>query len=217
MIKPRNSAVTLDWPPVAEHTCLQFFSPASIRRYFESYWAIRHPNVNFVHQPSYDPVQAKPSVSVRHGLALGPLNLFALASAIHSLIFQFRNSWGDLQLLPPIHSALNNWKEIWQQFTAALVSGMSPHLTVDHNNLQPEAMWKRVGFCSYCPYWLLANLVTDKVTARKATDSAVEEERNDLEGLDYGPLDSTLNQCDQTSMLQVNDLILSLSDFRIAG
>ncbi|KAL2795184.1 hypothetical protein BJX66DRAFT_350761 [Aspergillus keveii] len=426
MIKPRNSAVTLDWSPVLEQMCLQFFSPANLRKFLQLYWSIWHPNVNFVHRPSFDPLSAKPSilatmaligacvsplpadndnarmwfncveelvfidedfnsdlaissataigrqrhkiqalqaaymvclyqtwegddaskrrvrrnrfatlvstardvgipmarhtqysrqqryefdwmdfavreelvrlltwiflldtafiifnnlpprmvikemkintavpeacfqaltadecfeqlqlflppespywkvslcsafqtlcknnlaVSARDGLAsLGPLNLFVLASAIHSLIFQYRNSWDSLQLLPPIHNALNNWKSIWQQFTASLVPGMSPHVTVDHDNLQPDTMWKRVGFCSYCPeYWLLANLMTDMLTARNSTEASDEGEQNELERLEDGPLDSILNKYDQTSMRQVNDLILSLSDFRIAG
>ncbi|KAL4999813.1 hypothetical protein BDV10DRAFT_183961 [Aspergillus recurvatus] len=423
MIKPRNSAVTLDWSPVLEQMCLQFFSPSNLRKYLQSYWAIWHPHVNIVHRPSFDPVRAKPAVlatmaligacvcpypsdnenarvwfncveelvfidedfnsdlsffssakisahrnkiqalqaaymvclyqtwegndaskrrvrrnrfatlvstardigipmarhmnysqqtrsefdwlefavreefirvltwtflldtafiifnnlpprmvikemkihtavpeacfqsmdgdecyeqiqlylpsespywkvslcsafqllcreslevTVRDGLAaLGPLNLFALTSAIHSLIFQYRNSWGSLQLSSPIHHAVSNWKALWQQFTAALVPGMSPHVTVDHNHIQPEQMWKRVGFFSYCPeYWLLANLMADKLTARNAAEGAAGQ---GLERLEDGPLDSFLNQYDQTSMRQVNDLILSLSDFRLAG
>ncbi|KAL4738366.1 hypothetical protein BDV11DRAFT_206021 [Aspergillus similis] len=407
MIKPRNSAVTLDWSPVLEQMCLQFFSPSSLRKYLQSYWAIWHPHVNIVHRPSFDPVEAKPAVlatmaligacvspnpsdnenarmwfncveelvfidedfnsdlsffssakisahrnkiqalqaaymvclyqtwegndatrdigipmarhlnysqqsrtefdwrefavreefvrvltwtflldtafiifnnlpprmvikemkihtavpeacfqamnadecyekihlflpseslywkvslcsafqtlcreslevTVRDGLAaLGPLNLFALTSAIHSLIFQCRNSWGSLQLSSPIHNALSNWKAVWQQFTAALVPGMSPHVTVDHNHIRPDQMWKRVGFFSYCPeYWLLANLMTDKLTPRNAAEEAAAQ---GLERSEDGPLDSFLNKYDQTSMRQVNDLILSLSDFRLAG
>ncbi|KAL3459689.1 hypothetical protein BJX64DRAFT_279059 [Aspergillus heterothallicus] len=426
MIKPRNSAVTLDWSPVLEQMCLQFFSPVNLRKFLNFYWSIWHPNVNFVHRPSFQPLDAKPSVlatmaligacvsplpadnenarmwfncveelvfidedfnsdlaipsttaigsqrpkiqalqaaymvclyqtwegddgskrrirrnrfatlvstardvgipmarhpqycrhpryefdwvdfavreelvrlltwiflldtaftifnnlpprmvikemkistavpeacfqaltgdecfgqiqqflppespywnislcsafqtlckdnlaiSARDGLALlGPLNLFTLASAIHSLIFQYRNSWDSLQLLPPIHNALSNWKCIWQQFTASLVPGLSPHVTVDHDNLQPDTMWKRVGFCSYCPeYWLLANLMTDILSARHGTNTPSDSEQSELGRLEDGPLDSILNKYDQTSMRQVNELILSLSDFRIAG
>lgn len=61
-IKPRNSAVSLDWSPVLEQMCLEFFSPPSLRKYLEFYWAIWHPNVNIIHRPSFDPVQAKPAV-----------------------------------------------------------------------------------------------------------------------------------------------------------
>jgi hypothetical protein len=62
MIKPRNSAVTLDWSPVLEQMCLQFFSPANLRKFLQLYWSIWHPNVNFVHRPSFDPLSAKPSI-----------------------------------------------------------------------------------------------------------------------------------------------------------
>lgn len=61
-IKPRNSAVSLDWSPVLEQICLEFFSPPNLRKYLEVYWSIWHPNVNIVHRPSFDPVQAKPAV-----------------------------------------------------------------------------------------------------------------------------------------------------------
>jgi hypothetical protein len=62
MIKPRNSAVTLDWSPVLEQICLQFFSPSNLRKFLQLYWSIWHPNVNFVHRPSFDPLSAKPSI-----------------------------------------------------------------------------------------------------------------------------------------------------------
>lgn len=60
-VKPRNSAVTLDWSPSLQQTCLQFFSPANLRKFLGLYWAIWHPNVNFVHRPSFDPASAKPA------------------------------------------------------------------------------------------------------------------------------------------------------------
>jgi hypothetical protein len=61
-IKPRNSAVTLEWSPGLEHACLQFFSPANLRKFLGLYWAIWHPNVNFVHRPTFDPVSAKSTI-----------------------------------------------------------------------------------------------------------------------------------------------------------
>lgn len=61
-IKPRNSAVTLDWSSALKNACLQFFSPANLRRFLGFYWAIWHPNVNFIHRPSFDPISAKPAL-----------------------------------------------------------------------------------------------------------------------------------------------------------
>jgi hypothetical protein len=58
-VKPRNSAVTLGWSPVLEQMCLRFFSPTNIRKFLELYWAVWHPNVNFVHRPTFNPVSSK--------------------------------------------------------------------------------------------------------------------------------------------------------------
>lgn len=61
-IKPRNSSVALDWSSTLRDACLQFFSPSNIRRFLGFYWAIWHPNVNFVHRPTFDMLAAKPTV-----------------------------------------------------------------------------------------------------------------------------------------------------------
>lgn len=61
-VKPRNSAVTLDWSPGLQQSCLQFFAPSNLRKFLGLYWAIWHPNVNFVHRPSFDIESAKPAV-----------------------------------------------------------------------------------------------------------------------------------------------------------
>lgn len=61
-VKPRNSPVTLEWSPCLKSACLQFFSPANLRKYLGFYWAIWHPNVNFVHRPTFDIVSAKPAL-----------------------------------------------------------------------------------------------------------------------------------------------------------
>lgn len=61
-VKPRNSAVTLDWSSALKNACLQFFSPSNLRRLLGMFWAIWHPNVNFVHRPTFDPVSAKPAL-----------------------------------------------------------------------------------------------------------------------------------------------------------
>ena len=61
-VKPRNSSVTLDWSPGLQESCLHFFSPTNLRKYLGLYWAIWHPNVNFVHRPTFDPETAKPAV-----------------------------------------------------------------------------------------------------------------------------------------------------------
>lgn len=61
-VKPRNSAVVLDWSLDLQQSCLQFFSPKNLRKFLGLYFAIWHPNVNFVHRPSFDMETAKPAV-----------------------------------------------------------------------------------------------------------------------------------------------------------
>ena len=57
--KPRNSSIDLSWTPISEQQCLAFFSPSNIRGFLASYWAVWHPNVNFVHKPTFDPTNSK--------------------------------------------------------------------------------------------------------------------------------------------------------------
>ncbi|KAJ5308385.1 hypothetical protein N7476_009041 [Penicillium atrosanguineum] len=417
-IKPRNSAVTLDWSAALKNSCLQFFSPRNLRRLLGLYWAIWHPNVNFVHRPTFDPISAKPALlaamalmgafmspdmpdnedarmwlncveeivfidddfnsdlsnrssgslaahrrkiqilqaafvvcllqtwegtdsskgrirryrfatlvstardigiatathldyadlarhefewkeyaareelirvftwiflldtafvifnnlpprlvikemkmhmaspevcfqaptaaqchdqiqlhlpagslywsfslrgafetlsqnslppTMSQALAdLGHLNLFALTSAIHSQIFQYRSSVSTWQNLTPIHNTLRNWRSAWQLFSSTAFFSVSPHITVNDQHLDPETMWKRVGFPRFChEYWLLANLMADRLVALGSLQGT------DLAALGEGPLDPILNKYDQTSMRQVNDLIMGFQTFQI--
>lgn len=160
---------------------------------------------------------------------LGPLNLFALASgglfqgpahqprtnttpvAIHSQIFQYRSSVSTAQNLKPIRNTLSNWRDAWQAFASISSAGLSPHITVNDTQIRPENMWRRIGFCRYCPeYWLLANLMADRL----ATLGALQQ-GNGMTTVDEGPLDPILDQYDQTSMQQVNDLIMGFQMFQI--
>ncbi|KAJ5192745.1 hypothetical protein N7449_008887 [Penicillium cf. viridicatum] len=152
------------------------------------------------------------SVNTRHLLAtLGPLNLFALTSAIHSQIFQFRSAVGSFQLRAPIQNALSNWREIWQLFSSTFPQGITPHMTIEDPHIQPEELWERMGFSRYAPeYWLLAHLMADRLAVLGTS-----KPENALEPLDEGPLDPILNRYDQTSMRQINDLIMGFQTFQI--
>lgn len=174
------------------------------------------------------------AMHIRYDLAsLGPLNLFALTSgescliplstfcqltpviAIHSQVFQYRNSWGTVQLLLPIQNALRNWKDAWQLSTTFPKDSLH---TVDSNSLPPERMWERYGLCKHCPeYWLLANLMVTHLTNQGASpiDNQIEVGQNELESSDSGPVDAILSKYDETSMRQVNDLILSFQNCQI--
>ncbi|KAK4869941.1 hypothetical protein LT330_005665 [Penicillium expansum] len=152
------------------------------------------------------------SVNIRHLLAtLGPLNLFALTSAIHSQIFQFRSAVGSFQLRAPIQNALSNWRDIWQLFSSTFPQGIMPHMTIEDPHIQPEQLWRRMGFFRYAPeYWLLAHLMADRLAVLGTS-----KPENELEPLDEGPLDPILNRYDQTSMRQINDLIMDFQTFQI--
>lgn len=54
--RPRNSSVTLAWSPAIERRCLHFFSVERVGKFLELYWSGWHPNVNFLHKPTFDPV-----------------------------------------------------------------------------------------------------------------------------------------------------------------
>lgn len=115
------------------------------------------------------------------------------------------------QNLKPIRNTLSNWRETWQAFASISSAGLSPHITVNDTQVRPENMWKRIGFCRYCPeYWLLANLMADRL----ATLGALQQ-GDGMTTVDEGPLDPILDQYDQTSMQQVNDLIMGFQMFQI--
>lgn len=146
---------------------------------------------------------------------MGKLLIFASLTvyfpAIHSQIFQYRSSVSASQNLKPIRNTLTNWRDAWQSFATISAAGISPHITVNDNQIRPETMWKRIGFCRYCPeYWLLANLMADRL----ATLGALQQ-GNEMTAIDNGPLDPILDQYDQTSMRQVNDLIMGFQMFQI--
>lgn len=58
VVKPRNSTVTLSWSPALESRCLNFFSIARFGKFLELYWSVWHPNVNFLHRPTFDPMNS---------------------------------------------------------------------------------------------------------------------------------------------------------------
>ncbi|PGH10833.1 hypothetical protein AJ80_07384 [Polytolypa hystricis UAMH7299] len=165
------------------------------------------------------------SMDMRHTFAaVGPVNLFAMTSGIHALVFQYQNSFGGNELLQGIRNALGNWNDIWNLYISTPPEN-SPYLTVsvpDNDSLRPEEMWKRIGFSRFSrDYWLLASLKVDKLSAaadknsnfsplhQSGSEAMTESSpENDVEHLSGdSPQDPILNKYDQTSMRQVNDLI----------
>jgi hypothetical protein len=60
--KPRNSFIRLSWTAAVEQQCIEFFSPDNIRLLLTAYWMFWHPNVNFVHKPTFDAAKCSSSL-----------------------------------------------------------------------------------------------------------------------------------------------------------
>ncbi|KAF4428780.1 C2H2 transcription factor [Fusarium acutatum] len=371
-IKPRNSVVELEWSTILEQTCIQFFSPHNLRKYLALFWHIWHPNVNFVHRPTFDPVTSKsilvacmaligasvsPSktdseqakiwfncveeivftdddfcndplnnqdalllnpiqniskiqalqaaymvclyqgwegteankrrirryrfstvismardfgiMSARHPdystlrmmvikemsmhmafpeaafqaststecarelqnwhlrstllqnitfrevverfcgkpfsndmrrlfADLGPLNLFAVVSAFHALIFQHQNSFGGHDQLQAVRNALDNWKSAWETYSDEF-SFSPPHVMVDRHNVATENLWRRVGFMRHSPeYWLLGKLLVDRLSTSSDSFGSPESTVPDASGSAHEPI---LTRYDQTTLI----------------
>ncbi|KAF5597360.1 C2H2 transcription factor [Fusarium pseudoanthophilum] len=380
-VKPRNSVVELEWSTILEQTCIQFFSPRNLRKYLALFWHIWHPNVNFVHRPTFDPVtsksilvacmaligasvspnktdnehakiwfncveeivftdddfcndplnnqdtlllspiqniskiqalqaaymvclyqgwegteankrrirryrfstvismardfgiiiflwiylldhafvifnnlpprmvikemsmhmafpeaafQASTSIECARELQnwhlrssllqnitfrevverfcgrpfsndmrrlfadLGPLNLFAVISAFHALIFQHQNSFGGHDQLQAVRNALDNWKSAWETYSDEF-SFSPPHVMVDRQNVATENLWRRVGFMRHSPeYWLLGKLLVDRLSTSSDSLGTPESTVPDASGSAHEPI---LTRYDQTTLI----------------
>ncbi|KAL2133004.1 hypothetical protein VTI74DRAFT_3042 [Chaetomium olivicolor] len=151
---------------------------------------------------------------------LGPVNLFAMVSAIHYMIFQHQNLFAVEGQLVPIRNGLRNWIGIWERY-AAVPAAHSPHGLMQNDSLAPKLMWKRIGFARYSPeYWLLGSLLTDRlaattVTAGDASGSGSSFQTSSSARGKARSVEPILEKYDQTSMRQVNDLITDFQKFNI--
>ncbi|EAQ93835.1 hypothetical protein CHGG_02070 [Chaetomium globosum CBS 148.51] len=155
---------------------------------------------------------------------LGPLNLFAMVSAIHYMIFQHQNLFAVEGQLVPIRNGLRNWIGIWERY-AEVPSALSPHGLLQEDCPAPALMWKRIGFFRSSPeYWLLGSLLTDRLSATAVTSTDMSSANGNLSG----PFPTSANargkarsaepileKYDQTSMRQVNELINGFQKFNI--
>ncbi|KAK3329158.1 hypothetical protein B0H66DRAFT_14919 [Apodospora peruviana] len=156
---------------------------------------------------------------------LGPLNLFAIVSAFHYMIFQHQNLFGVEGQLVPIRNGLRNWIAIWEMYYDTW-SSSPPHGMVREDSLAPETMWKRGGFIRYSPeYWLLGSLLTDRISSatskaqqshNKGKSPQNSQGQSSLSSLTKSiTVDPILDKYDQTSMRQVNDLITEFQKFQV--
>ncbi|KAL2401661.1 Transcription factor verF [Exophiala dermatitidis] len=147
---------------------------------------------------------------------LGPLNLFALASAFHSIIFHFQNTFSCQGSLEAIKHAQQAWKTVWDGYMShfSQVPRHSP-TTSTMADLVPDDMWKRAGFTRYASeYWLLGKYMVDRLSkpAKKVFGAGTDPDNQVQSPISAPELVSPLlSQYDETSMQQVNMLI---SEFR---
>jgi len=142
---------------------------------------------------------------------LGPLNLFIITSALHSLLFQYQNSFGSPDQLVPIRRALENWKTMWKDYIE-LYSSTANHMPIGTSQATPENMWQRIGFVQHASeYWLLASLVLDRLCASKeqvSNHNGVVQDAISQKSEPHPDLGQPmLQKYDETSMRQVNELI----------
>ncbi|KAH6871499.1 C2H2 type zinc finger domain-containing protein [Thelonectria olida] len=143
---------------------------------------------------------------------VGPLNLFVIVSAFHTLVFQQQNSsFCGIEQLQAVRIALQNWKLIWETYSSEF-SSTPPHEMVGNVTPSPGNMWRRTGFMRHSPeYWLLANLMVNRLSR------TLEPQPNFNEAVLTGGStpDPILSKYDQTSMRQVNDLIAEFQNVHI--
>ena len=95
--------------------------------------------------------------------SIGPLNLFAITSSLHSMLFYHQNGFNTVDQLQPIRQALDNWKVVWSRYLQdhKLIQLHDP---LNSKILTTENMWRRVGFRRFASeYWLLASLILDRM------------------------------------------------------
>ncbi|KAF5236557.1 hypothetical protein FAUST_6471 [Fusarium austroamericanum] len=131
----------------------------------------------------------------RYFADLGPLNLFAVVSAFHALLFHHQNSFGGHDQLQAVYNALSNWKMVWETYSDEL-SFSSPHVIVDKENVSPVDLWRRIGFMRHSPeYWLLAKLLVDRLSTPIETMTNPEDALLDATTVTQEPI---LARYDQT-------------------
>ncbi|KAK5057769.1 hypothetical protein LTR84_011770 [Exophiala bonariae] len=152
---------------------------------------------------------------------LGPLNLFAMTSTLHALVFHHQSTFSCHGSLESVKTVLRNWSSVWQAYIQHIsIDQRHSPIPLDSQDLEIEEMWKRVGFMRHAEeYWLLAKLMVDNLT-RNA--QATVHPSQGVSGLEIPTVsivkarsaNPLLNEYDETSMEQVNALI---ADFQRVG
>lgn len=152
---------------------------------------------------------------------LGPLNLFAMTSTLHALVFHHQSTFSCHGSLDSVKTVLQNWSSVWQAYIQHIsIDQRHSPIPLDSQDIGPEEMWKRIGFMRHAEeYWLLAKLMVDNLSRNEQSSDHVSQwasgfETSTLSNAEACSANPLLNEYDETSMEQVNALI---ADFQRVG
>lgn len=57
--KPRGSKIAINWSPLLEKMCLDFFSPPNLRKHLAFFWSSWYPNCPIIHRPTFSIAKAQ--------------------------------------------------------------------------------------------------------------------------------------------------------------
>lgn len=119
------------------------------------------------------------------------------------LFSQHQSSFGFPPQMTPVRNGVFNWDRIWRHMWA-----VTPLLTTKFDSV--DSMWKRIGFFRYAPeYNRLAHSLTSSLTNFHAYPLT----SRDPFAVPSAAQSSGLDQYDEASMAQVNNLIEFLQAF----
>lgn len=142
---------------------------------------------------------------------LGPLNLFVMTSSLHSMLFQYQNSFIFEGQLVPLRNALDSLKAVWSLYLQKYAHS-AEHAPIASEVLTSDNMWRRIGFVKHASeYWLLASLLLDRMCIAERHSLVEIDQPSSSKSHFTSPqeqiLHAVLHRYDETSMQQVNDLI----------
>ncbi|KAH7149838.1 hypothetical protein B0J13DRAFT_548937 [Dactylonectria estremocensis] len=122
--KPRRSKIVIEWSPVIENMCLQFFSPENLEKFLLLFWFCWYPNCPVMHKPTFSTETAWPGLVASMALigacfspeASDRLHANVWLNSVEELIFN-DDVLHEESITISCRSAENE-KEIWRRLEA---------------------------------------------------------------------------------------------------
>ncbi|KIV98381.1 uncharacterized protein PV09_09786 [Verruconis gallopava] len=138
--------------------------------------------------------------------SLSTLNMFTLVTALHSLAFSIQNSLISDSEMSPLHSGIENWKQLW------VTGNLREMPEIDEQDLL-ATMWKRVGFFQHAlEFWLLVKATVGQMHSLRPNQSCTYVVDNSL-GDGARSVRSMKYDAD---MSQVHAIITALQNFNLS-